>query len=320
MMQALTALDASALQGAAQPRGNDASILLIADAPTGADGRAAAMATGARWLGEVAWTDARLRLEQQGLVSVVLAETQGVADELLEQILPRLAAFAAGGGTRLVIALEPAQIDLVSATLGTAPVDLLCTASIGDRIAALSVALYQALPRLHDVGATNETARLMRLNEEIARIAETLTRLIRGDDDIGVRGVGEPGLSYRAVSTPARTEIRVREIRDAIRARRLRDQVFGPGLFEDPAWDMLLDLFAAELERVQVSVSSLCIAAAVAPTTALRWIARMTEAGLFERRPDPFDRRRAFMALSARASAGMRSYVDAVRQAGTGIA
>ncbi|WP_010218980.1 hypothetical protein [Sphingomonas sp. PAMC 26621] len=204
--------------------------------------------------------------------------------------------------------------------LGMAPVDLLCAASIGDRIAALSIALHQALPRLHDVGGTSETARLLRLNEEIARIAETLTRLIRGDDDVGVRGVGEPGSSYRAASTPARAEIRVRDVRDAIRARRLRDQVFGTGLFEDPAWDMLLDLFAAELERVQVSVSSLCIAAAVAPTTALRWIARMTEAGLFERRPDPFDRRRAFMALSARASAGMRSYVEAVRQAGTGIA
>ena len=59
---------------------------------------------------------------------------------------------------------------------------------------------------------------------------------------------------------------------------------------------MLLDLYAAELEGAQVSVSSLCIAAAVAPTTALRWIGRMTEAGLFVRQPDPFDRRRAFLA------------------------
>ena len=83
---------------------------------------------------------------------------------------------------------------------------------------------------------------------------------------------------------------------------------------------MLLDLFAAELERAQVSVSSLCIAAAVAPTTALRWIARMTEAGLFERRPDPFDRRRAFMGLSRRASLGMRHYFTALRQAGMAIA
>jgi DNA-binding MarR family transcriptional regulator len=89
----------------------------------------------------------------------------------------------------------------------------------------------------------------------------------------------------------------------------LRDQFFGTALFEDPGWDMLLDLYAAELEQARVSVSSLCIAAAVAPTTALRWIARMTDTGLFERRPDMHDRRRAFMVLSERASEAMRGYI-----------
>ena len=105
------------------------------------------------------------------------------------------------------------------------------------------------------------------------------------------------------------------EIRAAIRARRLRAQYFEAGLLEDPAWDMLLDLYAAQLERGRVSVSSLCIAAAVAPTTALRWIARMTDTGLFERRPDLLDRRRAFMVLSDRASEAMRGYILATRGA-----
>jgi hypothetical protein len=40
-------------------------------------------------------------------------------------------------------------------------------------------------------------------------------------------------------------------------------------LFADPGWDILLDLYAARQEGKQVSVSSLCIAAAVPPTTAL---------------------------------------------------
>ena len=100
----------------------------------------------------------------------------------------------------------------------------------------------------------------------------------------------------------------------------MRDQFFAPGLFEDPAWDMLLDLFAAELERTRVSVSSLCIAAAVAPTTALRWIAKMTETELFVRQPDPMDRRRAFMALSGHASQAMRRYMAAVRRTDLGMA
>ncbi len=131
-------------------------------------------------------------------------------------------------------------------------------------------------------------------------------------------------MAYRGPDSAApgggSTPVTATEIRQTIRGRRLRDQFFGHGLFEDPAWDMLLDLSAADLERARVSVSSLCIAAAVAPTTALRWISRMTEAGLFEREPDPFDRRRAFMRLSAKARDGMHEYWRAAKRAGTMIA
>ena len=91
-------------------------------------------------------------------------------------------------------------------------------------------------------------------------------------------------------------------------------------LFADPAWDMLLDLFAAQLERCQVSVSSLCIAAAVPPTTALRWIGTLHEAGLFERQADPSDRRRAYIGLSAKGFEAMRSYASAVKRAGLSLA
>ena len=82
---------------------------------------------------------------------------------------------------------------------------------------------------------------------------------------------------------------------------------------------MLLDLYAADAEDMPVSVSSLCIASAVAPTTALRWIARMTEDGLLERHPDATDRRRAFMALTDVARLGMRGYLVGLRRAGLTI-
>ena len=118
----------------------------------------------------------------------------------------------------------------------------------------------------------------------------------------------------------APVEITAATVRGAIRARRLRDQYFADGLFADPAWDMLLDLFAARLEGLTVSVSSLCIAAAVPPTTALRWITAMTNAGLLMRREDPSDRRRAFVTLTARAVAGMEGYGQAVAKAGLGWA
>jgi DNA-binding MarR family transcriptional regulator len=88
--------------------------------------------------------------------------------------------------------------------------------------------------------------------------------------------------------------------------RRTRDQLFEDGLFADPAWDMLIDLYIARCGGKQVSVSSLCIAAAVPATTALRWIGFLEERGLIERTADEFDRRRIFVQMTERALAPMR--------------
>jgi DNA-binding MarR family transcriptional regulator len=46
----------------------------------------------------------------------------------------------------------------------------------------------------------------------------------------------------------------------------------------------------------------------VPPTTALRWIAQMTEAGLLVRVEDESDRRRAFIDLSDKAAEAMARY------------
>jgi hypothetical protein len=99
-----------------------------------------------------------------------------------------------------------------------------------------------------------------------------------------------------------------RLVRSILRHRQLRGRFFETELFADPAWDMLLDLTAARAEGARVSVTSLCIASGVPPTTALRWIGQMTEAGLFQRVEDPTDRRRAFIALSEKAADGMGRY------------
>ena len=97
-----------------------------------------------------------------------------------------------------------------------------------------------------------------------------------------------------------------------LRARRLRDRFFRGDLFADPAWDMLLDLTAARVEHTRVSVTSLCIASGVPPTTALRWIGQMTEAGLLERVEDETDRRRVFIRLSADAAERMEACLSAL--------
>jgi hypothetical protein len=293
--------------------------------PDGAGDEAAAAIgyAGGRLVARIGWTDAAAALGDHAPIDVLMIEAESVPDDRLDAALPHLDALARATGAQLVVALDTAQIDRIAACLFGPHVQLLCAPTRTDRVAALSLA---SLGRGQPSGSVrgDEHERLRRLSEEVARIAQTLASLT---DQEGLlpsaeRGgmLGDRRGGYRATPAGSARPVDAQEVRRAIRSRRLREQFFPPNLLEDPGWDMLLDLFAAELEDHAVSVSSLCIAAAVAPTTALRWITRMTEAGLFERRPDPFDRRRAFMRLSDAAREGMRRYCRATREAGLSIA
>jgi hypothetical protein len=86
--------------------------------------------------------------------------------------------------------------------------------------------------------------------------------------------------------------------REVYDARRARERIFGPGLFADPSWDILLDLFIAKRESRKVSISSACIAASAPTTTATRHISHLVQVGLVVRVPHPSDARSAYLELS----------------------
>ena len=157
--------------------------------------------------------------------------------------------------------------------------------------------------------ADENAARLQQLSEEVSRIASTLARLST-----------DPSVVQRATPAMAANDIpplSAETVRTVIRARRLRAQYFPDELFADPAWDMLLDLLQAEIAQLRVPVSSLCIAAAVPATTALRWLKTMVSQGLFLRRADPHDGRRVFVELAPQASEALRRYFAEVGHAVT---
>jgi DNA-binding MarR family transcriptional regulator len=91
--------------------------------------------------------------------------------------------------------------------------------------------------------------------------------------------------------------------------RRRRDRIFGSGVFAEPAWDMLLDLYVQEHLGRAVSIQSLCVAASVPPTTALRWIGRLIDRGLLLRTPSRHDNRVVHVGLTADGRAGMEQYL-----------
>ncbi|MBO9669347.1 MAG: MarR family transcriptional regulator [Sphingobium sp.] len=216
--------------------------------------------------------------------------------------------------------------------------EFLCEPSSNDVANLLLKAALQAErrrcdPQLHDSGRESEIGRIEQLSEEVRRLATMVERLAQPGEAHGHAmpaaeppapyGMGMTSADQTAEQLPPRSDtcsanalLTQGEIKALLRARRLREQFLPADLFADPAWDMILDLMAARLAGQRVSVSSLCIAAAVPPTTALRWIRQLTDRGVFSRIDDPADGRRVFIALTDSAADAVMAWSAAVRRTG----
>lgn len=244
-----------------------------------------------------------------------------VADAQVLAALARLDMRAARSGCQMIVATVAEGLDGVFGCVDQSGAQILVSPSSGDHALALGTALSR-LP----VGAVHELSgddrlTLVRLTEQVQMLARQMEALggpddlLPGESQQDHRALRSPSLSYRAQdSRPVPSSGEGRKlpsaalVREIIRQRQLRARFFEGELFSDPAWDILLDLTAARVEGAQVSVSSLCIAACVPPTTALRWIGQMEQSGLLDRVRDPVDRRRAFIELSNRAADAMAAY------------
>lgn len=92
-------------------------------------------------------------------------------------------------------------------------------------------------------------------------------------------------------------------------SRRDRRHFFEEGLFSDPAWDMLVALYCAWACGKRLSVTSLVYSADVPPTTGLRWVKNLEEAGLVEKFRDESDGRRIYVSLTPDAQERIERYL-----------
>lgn len=83
-----------------------------------------------------------------------------------------------------------------------------------------------------------------------------------------------------------------------IGARKARDRIFRSPLFQNPAWDILLDIYVHRGSGKESCVNDVCIASGAPATTVLRWVGVLVEEGLLERERDRSDRRRTILKLS----------------------
>ncbi len=256
------------------------------------------------------------------VVDCAVTGSRGI-DGMMLAGLARLDMRVARSGAKLIVATNLAGLDDVFAVLDQSNPQILVSPSRAERVIAVGRVMGEAgAARLREMGDEDRVA-LLRLSQQVEAIAHSLDRM--GHAAPGVPpALGEFKRDYHApeaglvngfgvarAAQPPLPDPQV--VRQIIANRQARAKFFDSALFGDPAWDMLLDLTAAHGEGGQVSVTSLCIAAGVPATTALRWLTQMVESGVFIRVPDPADKRRAFIALSDTAIAAMAGYFASLR-------
>ncbi|MBO9518795.1 MAG: winged helix DNA-binding protein [Porphyrobacter sp.] len=258
--------------------------------------------------------------EARPIGEVVLVDCP-LADAAVLAALSRLDIRAKHSAAHLIVSTSIEALDDVFACCDQSDAQILVDPSRADRIIALGRALTRfSNLRLREL-SEEDRGTLLRLIEQVGEIAQRLDQFGVGHAAIFGEGKGlgleSPGSEFAGEKPKAGGRLAsgakpslpdARTIRRIIRNRHVRTRFFDGALFADPAWDILLDLTAARIEAIRVSVTSLCIASGVPPTTALRWIGQMIEAGLLQRNEDDADRRRAFIALTDRAADMMARY------------
>jgi DNA-binding MarR family transcriptional regulator len=283
---------------------SDAPPVLIAGSSTSALARAhSTVAAAGLRVADAGTIEAALpRIQQQGSASAIWLELDEASlGAPAHQLLQRIDEDVRAERYPAVVCAPRELIDDL-ATLDDS-VQQIIDGDEAERMSALALAMATSrLPRrVGDVASERNAERLRQLSDEVGRIAATLARLSTGPNAASPSPIQQP-------TTPDAPAVSSDTVRAVIRARRLRSRYFQGELFADPAWDMLLDLLQAEIAQLRVPVSSLCIAAAVPATTALRWLKTMVQQGLFVRRADPHDGRRVFVELAPQASAALRRY------------
>jgi len=255
------------------------------------------------------------------VVDCAVTGSRGI-DGMMLAGLARLDMRVARSGAKLIVATNLAGLDDVFAVLDQSNPEILVSPSRAERVIAVGRVMGEAgAARLREMGDEDRVA-LLRLSQQVEAIAHSLDRMGHNSHasalsefkrDYHTQDSALPAAFDAAPRADPPPLPDPRTVRQIIANRQARARFFDPALFGDPAWDMLLDLTAAHGEGAQVSVTSLCIAAGVPATTALRWLTQMVESGIFIRVPDPADKRRAFIALSDKAIAAMAGYFASLR-------
>lgn len=134
-----------------------------------------------------------------------------------------------------------------------------------------------------------------RLSSEVRRLHKQVARSLQSAAD------------YRSSNARDGSAMHAR-LTGILQLRRRRREIFGNAAFGEPAWDILLQLYDAQLQGRRECVTSLCTASGVPPTTGLRWIQFLEDRGWIQRRGDLCDHRRSCVSLTHKGVEAMECF------------
>lgn len=173
---------------------------------------------------------------------------------------------------------------------------------------SLREAVQHALTRAESIRLVRHTSGDSPVAHELQQIADTAKALAadmrRTIEDTGRRDNGAPASAVRAEDSSLRTLRLLQRLQEA------RSSIFGEAVMPEPAWEMLAELMRARLANQHLSVTSLALSSKSPMTTALRRIEDLIQGGLAARVPDPADRRRTYVELTAEGMARMQLFLE----------
>lgn len=162
------------------------------------------------------------------------------------------------------------------------------------------------MPRLPDDASADRMAlaeRLVALGTQMLKLAGEVSR----------RQPATDGRGDALDELPADGALLGPLAEEVYRDRRRRMRYLPSRLLGEPAWDILLDLYAAAGRGQPISVSNACLAADAPASTALRWLHHLQTEGLIERVADETDARRHHVHLTVRGMERMNAYFTECR-------
>ena len=158
---------------------------------------------------------------------------------------------------------------------------------------------------MNDTRPTASETKVVKLTSQDLEDARRLLSLLASPDEM-ITVHPAPG-SDEAVSVSKQSLLG--KAKQLIVSRRRRQDIFGKTMFGEPAWDMLLLLYARDASARQ-TIGRLSDLSGTTKSTALRWIDYLEQEQLVRREAHPTDRRAAFVQLTQRGRDAVELYLS----------